>query len=91
MSEYIYVSAVPIEARCVRSQIPLDHPESSDMCTGLNSGPLSRTVGILNCRAISLTSPLVVFLKDYIIKLLQLYIKRKLPIDKELSENTIKP
>lgn len=91
MSEYIYVSAVPIGARCVRSQIPLDHHESSGMCTGLNSGPLSRTVGILNCRAISLTSPLVVFLKDYILKLLQLYIKSKLPIDKELSENTIKP
>lgn len=55
------------------------------------SGPLSMTVGILNCQAISFTNPLVVFHKDYIIKLLQLHIKRKLPTDKELSENTIKP
>lgn len=82
MSEYIHVGAVHIGARCVRSQIPLDHCESPSMWTGLYSGPLSRTVGILNCRAISLTNPLVVFHKDYIIKLLQLYIKRKLPIDK---------
>lgn len=90
MSEYIHVGAVPIGARCVRSQIPLDHCESPGMWTGLYSGPLSRTVGI-NCQAISFTNAIVVFHKDYIIKLLQLYIKRKLPIDKELSENTIKP